>query len=321
MSASNGDNEAKSHFPAPKSEWEMMFQGAEARLWRLPWRTPAPMVADENALAPQGDPTTRSRSTVMVVCKERFSKSYRHPDLDARLTKSRCRSEARLLEKCHRHVQQAAAASCWRVPRVVQVDPPLLYLEYLQGATALKQVLLEKTSSSNHDGTLDGKVLAQRMGHMVASLHALGIVHGDLTTSNMMVQWKNAAAAAAAASSETRRKRPREEHARSLSDDSQGGDDDDDATFSLVLVDFGLAKATWSVEEQAVDLYVLERALQSTHPDLEESFFDEWLLPSYQATIEKNATTNNNGKNKTTETALQRLEQVRRRGRKRECFG
>jgi TP53 regulating kinase-like protein len=38
-----------------------------------------------------------------------------------------------------------------------------------------------------------------------------------------------------------------------------------------VLIDFGLAHQSTSVEDKAVDLYVLERALSSTHPETCES--------------------------------------------------
>jgi TP53 regulating kinase-like protein len=79
------------------------------------------------------------------------------------------------------------------------------------------------------------------------------------------------------------------------------------------LIDFGLSKSTTSVEEQAVDLYVLERALLSTHPDLPEHFFDK-VLESY-------ASVANKASEKVSQSTLQRLEQVRQRGRKRECFG
>lgn len=41
---------------------------------------------------------------------------------------------------------------------------------------------------------------------------------------------------------------------------------------SQVLIDFGLAYQSSLVEDRAVDLYVLERAFASTHPDSEQFF-------------------------------------------------
>ncbi|OEU10521.1 hypothetical protein FRACYDRAFT_193803 [Fragilariopsis cylindrus CCMP1102] len=204
-----------------------------------------------------------------VCCKERFAKAYRHPELDAKLTKSRCRSEAKILEKC-------TTKSKIRVPKVIRISPPDLYLEYLTGPS-VKEYLQEEhvmmvvavaTTTITKSNILD---LAQQIGQLVGRLHNIGIVHGDLTTSNMMVLEVN--------------------------DDSN------------TLIDFGLSKSTFSVEEQAVDLYVLERALLSTHPELPENFFDH-ILEKYSKK-RKNLS----------QTTLQRLEQVRMRGRKRECFG
>jgi TP53 regulating kinase-like protein len=124
------------------------------------------------------------------------------------------------------------------------------------------------------------------MGRLVGKLHNIGIVHGDLTTSNMIFLLKD-------------------------------NEKSNNNTYDLVLIDFGLAKSTFSVEEQAVDLYVLERALQSTHPDLPPNFLD-LLLEAYSKTTTTTATAN---ASKNSQTTLQRLEQVRMRGRKRECFG
>jgi len=77
----------------------------------------------------------------------------------------------------------------------------------------------------------------------------------------------------------------------------------------ILLIDFGLAKSSESDEDRAVDLYVLERALSSTHPSLPETFMDTIILPAYSKVAPK------------ADKVLQRLEQVRMRGRKRECFG
>lgn len=69
--------------------------------------------------------------------------------------------------------------------------------------------------------------VADKVGAAIAGIHNAGCVHGDLTTSNMMLRA---------------------------------------GTESLVAIDFGLAQQTAAVEEKAVDLYVLERAFLSTHP-------------------------------------------------------
>ncbi|CAM9192200.1 unnamed protein product [Heterosigma akashiwo] len=75
----------------------------------------------------------------------------------------------------------------------------------------------------------------------------------------------------------------------------------------LVVVDFGLGNLQPLPEDKAVDLYVLERALVATHAGA-EPLVDE-ALRAYKAL------------SRTSDAVLQRLFQVRQRGRKRECFG
>jgi TP53 regulating kinase-like protein len=52
-----------------------------------------------------------------------------------------------------------------------------------------------------------------------------------------------------------------------------------------VLIDFGLSYQSALVEDKAVDLYVLERAFASTHPDSEPMF--QSVLDAYQARMGK----------------------------------
>lgn len=248
--------------PMPRDEWELLSQGAEAKIWKL---------------SATGVPHTDADSTTIIICKERFSKAYRHPDLDERLTKSRCRSEAKILEKC-------AKKSDVRVPAVIRVEPPLLYMEFLEGLN-LKTYLLDNENKSR----ISYPILAKMMGETIGKVHNLGVVHGDLTTSNMIL----------------------------IENGSQN--ESADTSFQLVMIDFGLAKSSSSVEEQAVDLYVLERALESTHPDLPENFLD-MILDAYSMTTTSNNDSQKSGK-QNQQSTLQRLEQVRQRGRKRECFG
>jgi TP53 regulating kinase-like protein len=302
--------------PSPRSEWELISQGAEARVWKLQLLQQQKDDEEGDPSAPSNDDdddgkdddNTISNEPTTIICKERFSKAYRHPDLDAKLTKSRCRSEARILERC---CAQKSEDDKVRVPRVLRVSPPSLYLEYLDGPN-VKAYLQDAAAEANQvsssgaavdqDGdvtmksTIDYLKLAKNIGRIVGSLHSIGIVHGDLTTSNMILLQEN----------NHRHHQQRQQQRQQQNDE-----------YELTIIDFGLAKSTFSVEEQAVDLYVLERALQSTHPELPSSFLDE-VLDSYSTIVSKAATST---KGKNTQTALQRLEQVRLRGRKRECFG
>ncbi|KAK9945260.1 hypothetical protein M0R45_010785 [Rubus argutus] len=68
--------------------------------------------------------------------------------------------------------------------------------------------------------------IAMQIGQAIGKLHDGGLIHGDLTTSNLLIRA---------------------------------------ATNQLVVIDFGLSFTSTLPEDKAVDLYVLERALLSMH--------------------------------------------------------
>lgn len=106
-----------------------------------------------------------------AVRKTRLPKGYRHERLDAQLRESRTRAEARLLSQARR--------AGVRTPLVYTVDSGALVLERLDGPQ-LKEVL-------NRDPAR-AEGLLRKLGEAAARLHAKGLVHGDLTTSNVLVQ-------------------------------------------------------------------------------------------------------------------------------------
>ena len=250
---------------APQDDWQLISQGAEARLWKIPG---GDIIHHNN---------NHGEEPYMMVAKERFCKKYRHAVLDERLTKQRCRMEGRILEKC--------AKGGIATPQVWRIEAPVLYIEYIDGTTVrnLLQGWIESAHISDDEVLTDPKVkgkvdnVGRVMGDIIGKLHGLGVIHGDLTTSNMMI---------------------RGDCDTSFEEDT-----------TILLIDFGLAKNSESDEDRAVDLYVLERALSSTHPSLPETFMDDTILQAYSKVAPK------------ADKVLQRLEQVRMRGRKRECFG
>jgi TP53 regulating kinase-like protein len=124
----------------------------------------------------------------------------------------------------------------------------------------------------------------------VGRLHAVGVVHGDLTTSNMMLAPVQHQGGSEGMEEKEKRK-------------EQGGLEGE-----IVLIDFGLAAQTTQEEDRAVDLYVLERAFGSTHPR-EEGMFGE-VLEGYREAFPKGS-----------KGTLRRLEDVRMRGRKKSMIG
>jgi len=109
-----------------------------------------------------------------VLVKSRVPKSYRHPELDRTLRAHRTRVEARLLQE---------ARSCG-VPTPIIYDIDLvnaeLWMQEIEGPRA-------KDALASADEA-EVRRICQDIGRMVARLHANGMTHGDLTTSNMILQ-------------------------------------------------------------------------------------------------------------------------------------
>jgi len=116
------------------------------------------------------------------VIKERFSKKYRHPLLDAKLTLKRLNAEARCMTKARRLGVPT--------PVLYAVDPLLhtLTFEYVDGLS-VKDILLGFGSNGVNVERLND--IATQIGHAIGKLHDGGLVHGDLTTSNMIIKSSN----------------------------------------------------------------------------------------------------------------------------------
>lgn len=217
--------------------------------------------------------------------KYRPPKPYRHPTLDARLTKHRCLSEARLLVR--------ARSLGIAVPAVYFVDEARgeIWMEWVAGQSVrdtLDGMLLEKRDA-------DVARLMRSLGELVGALHAVDVVHGDLTTSNVMVRpVRSEPGLMSGYGSEEAGK------------DAEREDGEADRE-EVVLIDFGLGAQSSQEEDKAVDLYVLERAFLSTHPKATGLFAD--VLRAYE------------GSSKGAKSVLRRLQDVRLRGRKRTMIG
>jgi Kae1-associated kinase Bud32 len=99
------------------------------------------------------------------VRKERVAKSYRNPELDDRLRKLRNRKEAKIL-----------AAAPVRVPKLIAADDYSITMERIHGPR-LRDVLNTENASE----------FGAKLGSMIKTLHEKDIMHGDLTTSNILV--------------------------------------------------------------------------------------------------------------------------------------
>ena len=217
-----------------------------------------------------------------AVIKERVSKQYRVAALDLKINKQRLLQEARCMVKCRR--------AGVRTPCIFMVDQRnyRLCMERVAGAT-LKLLLKKQLEESGGSGGEGGgnsyadisRQWAKQVGIAIGKMHDADIVHGDLTTSNIMVV-------------------------------EEGGNNNPEVDAALpppsvVLIDFGLGMMQCTIEDKAVDLYVLERAFLSTHPGSADIV--QAILDSYRFASRKGS------------PVLVKLEQVRMRGRKRDMFG
>ncbi len=107
-----------------------------------------------------------------VIMKLRIPKSYRVHELDVQLRRQRTLSEAKII-----HDSRSGGAN---VPIILGVwlEKCLIVMEKIEG-TRLKEFLAMKG---------EGRVEAcRRAGAQIGLLHRAGIVHGDPTTSNMIL--------------------------------------------------------------------------------------------------------------------------------------
>lgn len=102
--------------------------------------------------------------------KERISKGYRLKEIDERLRKFRTRREVKLLEKVD------------FAPEVYDFsdEDMKIEMEFVEG-DLLKDII---------DGLSKGRRLdvCKKIGEQIAVLHNSGIIHADLTTSNMLLK-------------------------------------------------------------------------------------------------------------------------------------
>jgi TP53 regulating kinase-like protein len=146
-----------------------------------------------------------------VVIKVRVPKLYRPKALDEQIRTYRTVHEPQLI-----HEAKIAGVSTPLI-YMVKVPESSIVMEYIEGPQ-VKQLLNDVGKNRRHE-------LCIKIGESVAHLHKWGLIHGDLTTSNMIV-----------------------------SEDGR-----------IYFLDFGLGEKSTELEAKGVDLHLLKRALQSTH--------------------------------------------------------
>ena len=146
-----------------------------------------------------------------VILKKRLPKKYRLQKLDEQIRLQRTMHEPQFI-----HRAKEAGVS---TPTIFMVDmaDATIVMEFVEGKQ-IKQVL--------NDIEEEQRIrLCRQIGNLIGQLHSQGIIHGDLTTSNMILT----------------------PHGK------------------IVFVDFGLSEISKDLEVKGVDLHLMKRALQSTH--------------------------------------------------------
>ncbi len=183
-----------------------------------------------------------------TIIKERLSKKYRYPQLDESLRKFRTRREAKILgtlEQLHFPAPHLREFSDKRMSIVMDLVPGEKLRDLLAQGDGYQQ-------------------LAQEVGEKIGILHAHDIIHGDLTTSNMI-------------------KNPE---------------------IGVELIDFGLSFFSGKAEDKAVDLYLLDRALESAHyqlyPDIFKNVVEGYkrIYPDATKVLERFTAVRKRGRNK-----------------------
>ncbi|KAH7918359.1 hypothetical protein BV22DRAFT_1115439 [Leucogyrophana mollusca] len=226
----------------------LVLTSAPAKVYKACLREPAPDGSEPNGTQHSANP---------VLLKHRFLKQYRHPSLDGSITRAQIAGESCALMRCLRSGVKAPGI------RMVDVAGGVLGVEWVDGESV--RVLLagdagredaeeDEAEPDCADAKGGGEVdplgvygisrdaLMGMIGTEIAKMHLADIIHGDLTTSNMMLRC---------------------------------------GTNDLVLIDFDLSYHSALIEDKATDLYVLERAFASTHPNSEPLFAS--VLAAYGA--------------------------------------
>lgn len=109
-----------------------------------------------------------------IIVKERIKKRYRIEQIDEKLRKERTRKEVKLLTE---------ARKCG------VSTPKILHVDFLKHKIIMENVagVRIKEFLNSSDSTAVKKVSFE-IGKLIGRLHANGIVHGDLTTSNMILK-------------------------------------------------------------------------------------------------------------------------------------
>lgn len=107
-----------------------------------------------------------------VLVKERIPKKYRLKEIDEKLRKERTKKEVKLLTEARKFGIET--------PPLIDVSENKIVMQFIDGKT-----VKEFFYSANEEEVAK---VSQQIGRIIGLLHSNGIIHGDLTTSNMLMK-------------------------------------------------------------------------------------------------------------------------------------
>lgn len=220
------------------------------------------------------------------IIKRRTKKSYRLSIIDEKIRRQRTRSEGKILIRASKIID---------VPEVKNMDESSkeITMAFIKG----------KKLSDNLDSfqIKDQEKICIQIGGNIAKLHDADIIHGDLTTSNMIY-----------VEDKINKKIVNSKTTRVSSNNAKssviknGLSEKMDTNFKIFFIDFGLGFISPKVEDKAVDLHVLRQALEAKHFTHWQKLFQK-ILEGYSFSKES-------------KKVLEQFKKVETRGRYKEAY-
>ncbi len=119
----------------------------------------------------QGAEAILIQTSSSTLIKRRIKKSYRFPALDEKIRKQRTKKEFSLLQKAFKLIP---------IPKIIKISDKEkeIEMEFIEG----------KKLSESLNSLPNKKEICIQIGKQIALLHDSSIIHGDLTTSNMLLK-------------------------------------------------------------------------------------------------------------------------------------